>query len=129
MKAAARSGGEWAKLVKELGESGARVVDFAKQRGLNARTLAWWRSRLRRQAASSARAASLRRPLTPASADCGIRLVRVVPAAPMSPPSSSRGDVADVTVDIGRARVSVRRGVDASTLATVLAALGIEAAQ
>lgn len=129
MKAAARSGREWAKLVKELGESGARVVDFAKQRDLNPKTLAWWRSWLRRQAASKARATSLRRPLAPASADRGIRLVRVVPAAPSSPPTSSRGDVPDVTVDIGRARVSVPCGVDASTLATVLAALGFEAAR
>lgn len=128
MKATARSRTEWAKLVKELGESDASALDFAMRHGVNARTLTWWRSWFQRQAASGARATPLRRSQTSASGERGIRLVQVAPA-PKSPASSWDGDVPDVTVDIGRARVSVRRGVDVSTLATVLAALGIEVAR
>jgi hypothetical protein len=128
MKAASRSRTEWAKLVKKLGESDSSALDFATRHGVNARTLTWWRSWFRRQAASSAWATPLRRSPTSASTDRGIRLVQVA-LSPRSPVSSWDGDVPDVTVDIGRARVSVRRGVDISTLAAVLAALGIEGAR
>jgi hypothetical protein len=36
------------------------------------------------------------------------------------------GAAPDVVVEVGRVRVSVGRGVDAATLATVLAVLGVE---
>lgn len=38
----------WSKLIDEQEDSGLSVRDFAANRGLNASTLAWWRSRLGR---------------------------------------------------------------------------------
>ena len=40
---------EWRGLVGELERSELTVRDFALQRGVNARTLGWWRSQLRRE--------------------------------------------------------------------------------
>ncbi len=39
----------WEKTIQELDADGARIPDFARVRGLNPRTLAWWRSQLRRE--------------------------------------------------------------------------------
>ena len=45
---------EWRGLVGELERSELTVRDFALQRSVNARTLSWWRSRLRREPRASA---------------------------------------------------------------------------
>jgi len=129
MKASTRSRAEWVRLVKELGESCARAVEFAALRGLNARTLAWWEHRLRREAAEASQRTTKRPGQATLAGGPAIRVVQVVSASVTCPPIPTAGDAPDVTVDIGRARVSVRRGVDAATLATVLAALGFEGAR
>ncbi len=38
---------EWARLVRELERSGLPAAEFAARRGVNARTLVWWRWRTR----------------------------------------------------------------------------------
>lgn len=129
MKAAARTRTEWAKLVKELGESGARVPDFAARHGVNAKTLGWWQAWFRRQATTKGGAHSPARARPTPSARRDIRLVQVRSTAEHVPRAAQQRDEPDVTVDIGRARISIRRGVDADTLATVLLALGVERAR
>lgn len=44
----------WAALVAELEDSKLSVAVFAQRRGVNSSTLAWWRSRLRSVARSTA---------------------------------------------------------------------------
>lgn len=40
----------WSRLVDDLESSGLPVATFARQRGIRASTLAWWRSHFRRRA-------------------------------------------------------------------------------
>lgn len=42
-----RSREDWKRLVEALSSSGESAQEFAESRGLNARTLQWWRWRLR----------------------------------------------------------------------------------
>lgn len=42
-----RSREEWQSLVGELRDSGVRVADFARRKGLRVNTLQWWRWKLR----------------------------------------------------------------------------------
>lgn len=49
MPRAARSRDEWRAEVEEFERSGLSVAEFAAERGLSPRTLAWWRWRLRRE--------------------------------------------------------------------------------
>ena len=46
----------WAKRVRRLEASGLRVADFARQIGVNARTLKWWRCRFRAEVSSRTKA-------------------------------------------------------------------------
>lgn len=120
-----RSRSEWLKLVKAFDSSGVRACDFASQRGVNAKTLRWWRAWFRREALTG-QTVRLRPPRRTEEADPNIRLVQVVTTAPERSPAPAHCEVPDVTIDIGPARVSIRRGVDVSTLAAVLAALGVK---
>lgn len=45
----ARSESEWQVLVQDLDGSGLSARSFAEQRGLNVRTVVWWRSYFRRR--------------------------------------------------------------------------------
>ena len=45
-----RSREQWRRLVQRYEASGERSADFARREGLNAKTFAWWRSELRREA-------------------------------------------------------------------------------
>ena len=47
-----RSRSEWSVIIERLEGSGASVAAFARQHGLNARTLAWWRWKLSDQPAT-----------------------------------------------------------------------------
>jgi len=56
-----RARAEWALLVAELEECGDSIREFAARKGVNAKTLRWWRWRFRREAAS------VREPCSPAT--------------------------------------------------------------
>ena len=107
VKVAARSRAEWQRLVDELGHSGSGTVEFARRRGVNPKTLAWWRSHLRRDAEATG----------------VVRFLRVVR---MEPLPRATPEQAAIVIELDNIRVSVHRGVDAATLATVLVALGGE---
>ena len=53
MQSRSRSREEWAVLCREQKASGLPTREFAERFGVNARTLAWWRSRLRTAGAVS----------------------------------------------------------------------------
>lgn len=110
MKSRARSRAQWIELVKDLGESGDRTQEFAVRHGVNARTLAWWRSQLRRGTGTVAPRVS--------ATHSDVRLLHVMPTR--SDASTLHDETPEVTIALGSARVLVRRGVDAATLATVI---------
>ena len=101
-----RSETEWHELVRELESSGTRAEEFARRRGVNAKTLMWWRSRVRRQARETGPAA--------------VRLVELRPVAVSAPTPSPGGTV---SVFVGGVRVGIRAGFDPATLSAVLEVL------
>ena len=102
----------WRKRVERWRASGETAEVFSGREGFAPSTLRWWSSKLARTK-------------SPAPAPMGmVQLVRV-PAAPVA--KAGRGAVVIDLVDV-KARVTVEPGVDAATLATVLAALGVRGA-
>lgn len=97
----------WRKRVARWRTSGETAEVFSAREGFAASTLRWWSSKLGREKAA---AASVQM----------VQLVRV-PAAARRPAAGT------VVIDLveARARITVEAGVDAATLTTVLAALGV----
>ena len=90
---------EWAVRVRKWRSSGLTAREFATREGVNARTLAWWSSQLRRER------------VAPAFVD-----VTALVTAP-TPPSSLELLVRDAV------RIRVSTGFDAELLRAVVAAL------
>lgn len=99
---------KWGARVLEWRESGKAAEEFAAGRGFEASTLRFWASRLKNTKAESTE----RTPV--------VRMARVVRAAR---PADSTASDACIVVEVGQARVAVRRGFDASVLREVIAAL------
>ena len=95
-----RTRDEWSKLVEEYRRSGESAAVFASRRRLNARTLAWWSSRLGRAP--------------------GVGFAEVEVAAALSPPSLVRVDAALAN----GVRVGIEVIGERQALGVVLAALG-----
>ena len=105
----------WQQRVARWRASGETAEAFSAREGFAASTLRWWSSKLGREKAAA----------RPGSKSVGmVQLIRV-PAAP--PPLSSAGAVVVELLE-ARARITVEAGVDAATLRTVLAALGVRGA-
>ena len=92
----------WQKRVARWRSSGETAAVFGAREGVRANTLLWWSSKLKRDAATPARSASV--PM--------VQLVRV--------PSRSRGLGVVVDLPEARARVMIEPGFDRETLAVVL---------
>ena len=92
--------------MKDWRASGMTAPAFCAGKGYSDSTLRYWASRLGKAKAGAARAPE-------------VRLARVVRAA-------AAPDVGEtpVVIELGGARLAVRRGVDAGTLRTVLEVLG-----
>ena len=101
----------WRKRVARWRASGETAEAFSAREGFAASTLRWWSSRLGREKAAPASVAM-------------VQLVRVPSAAPARP----AGGAVVVELLEARARITVEPGVDAATLRTVLAALGVRGA-
>ena len=99
---------KWAGRVSEWRQSGKAAEEFAAGRGYEGSTLRYWSSRLK----------------TGKTASGGhlptVRLARVIRRARGS--AATAAD-AGIVVEVGRARVTVRRGFDASVLRDVVEAL------
>ncbi len=93
----------WQKHVGRWRESGRSVPDYCREHGLDVGAM---RYQIRR---------------APTTMTTAIRLARVVRPRTLARLPSE----AAVVIEIGPARIRVERGVDAATLATVLAALGV----
>lgn len=92
----------WSERVRSWRQSGESATVFARGKDYTASTLRYWASRLRRTSAAP-------------------RIVQLVPTAkvPDATPAA-----ADLVVEVGTARVRVRRGFDPELLAEVVRALG-----
>jgi transposase-like protein len=103
-----RSSEAWRRIVDELDRSGATVAAFAAERGLNANTLSWWRSAIRRKDGRA----------TPAAATAAPRFVELVPRAAAVP----RAGTIEISTPSG---LSVRASadVDPDSVSRVVAAL------
>lgn len=95
---------EWAKRVQQWKESGLEAAAFAESEKLNANTLRWWSSRLRRKPVA------VRRPA----------FVEVVAPRPASPRAPSAKPVALELVIRHGVRVVVPVGFDENTLRRLL---------
>jgi hypothetical protein len=90
---------KWAARVDAWRRSGATAPAFCADKDYAASTLRYWASRLRHDA-----------PQTPSAGD--VRIARVVRATSSDPDSP-------IVVELGRARVGVRRGFDRDALRAV----------
>jgi hypothetical protein len=100
---------KWAGRVSEWRQSGKAAEEFAEGMGFEASTLRYWASRLKKAKAE------------PGGNAPNVRLARVV-RRERSATVVGAAD-AGVVIEVGRARVTVRRGFDASVLREVLDAL------
>ncbi len=97
---------KWQKRVARWRASGETAEVFGAREGFAASTLRWWSSKLAREKAATG----------------SVEMVQLV-RAPSAPPAPA-GTVAIDLVEV-RARITVEDGVNAATLKTVLAALGV----
>lgn len=104
--------GKWQKRVAQWRASGETAEMFSAREGFAASTLRGWSSKVGRAREKAA----------PAS----VRMVQVVrvPSVAAAPPRPTAGAVVVELLD-ARARLTVEAGVDATTLQTVLVALGV----
>lgn len=98
---------EWAARVAQLKESGLSMARFAAEIGVNAKTLAWWRSEL---ASSSRSAATKPQPSRP---------IAIAPLNFVEMTTRSEGGPVEVVLPSGIA-IRVRAGFDHATLVRVL---------
>lgn len=98
---------EWSERVRAWRESGATAAEFAEARGYRPKALEWWAGELVRR--ERAKVTTKKVPMA---------RVEVIPRE-----QSIRKEVA-MEIVVGRARVVVERGFDASLLREVVEALG-----
>ena len=99
----------WTRYVEAWRASGQTAAAFCDEHGLGLSALRYWAQRVRRERRTSPQ----------------VRLARVerTPTSAASPVSAPDPDTA-LIVEVGRARITVARGVDRATLAVVLEILG-----
>lgn len=113
-----RTAAQWAEVVKRWKDSGLPSKAFAEREGLNARTLVWWSSELRR------RDKRKRRPARPArrrssSAFSEVRVVQRPTPQPATPAAGAPASSIEVQSRSGRV-VRAVGAVDREALAAVL---------
>jgi hypothetical protein len=99
---------KWAGRVAEWRQSGEGAEEFAEGRGFEGSTLRFWSSRLKTKSGEATKAKP------------SVRLARVVRR--VSPATPGRDD-AGIVVEVGLARITVRRGFDPAVLRDVVASL------
>ena len=97
----------WRRHVARWREGGQTVSEYCRQHGL---ALGAMRYQIRR---------------APASAPAPFRLARVERVVSPATTAPAPAPTPAIVIEIGAARIRVERGVDPTTLATVLAALGL----
>jgi transposase len=95
----------WIKRVAAWRASGQTAAEYCERQGLVLSALRYWAQRARREQEATAAVA------------VPVRLARVERARPSA-------ELVPVVIEVGGARISVARGFDRATLATVLEVLG-----
>ena len=96
----------WSERVRAWRESGLSAAEFAKPEGYRPTTLSWWGSELRRRE-------RVRSSAEPKLAMARVRVVRR--------PTARDGTI---SVVVGGAQITLRRGFDAALLREIVGALG-----
>jgi transposase-like protein len=109
----------WKQVVDDLGRSGLSVARYAREHGLSARTLTWWRWALRARHADRSRAARRKSARAPRGEP---RLSFVPVSVVADPTTSAHGGALRVVLAHGR-RIDVRAGFDGETLARLVRVL------
>lgn len=99
---------KWVARVADWRESGKSAEEYAAGRGFEGSTLRFWASRLKTKNGDTNQAPR-------------VRVARVVRRT--SPSAAERHADAGIVVEVGRARISVRRGFDPSVLREVIESL------
>ncbi|MEW6271992.1 MAG: IS66 family insertion sequence element accessory protein TnpB [Thermodesulfobacteriota bacterium] len=103
----------WVRRVERWQRSGLTADRFAAQEGVNARTLAFWRWRLKRDGASGGAQMSARR------AEKRVAFVELVAPKPAAAPRETRSTPIEVVLPIGY-RVRVAAGFERAALVELL---------
>ena len=103
----------WARRVERWQRSGLTADRFAEQEGVNARTLAFWRWRLKRDGAPGAATRAAR------GGAKRVAFVELVASRPAVSPGETRSTAIEVVLPVGY-RVRVAGGFERSTLVELL---------
>ena len=103
----------WARRVERWQRSGLTADRFAEREGVNARTLAFWKWRLKRDGAPGAATGTARRGAK------RVAFVELVAPRPAVPPGETRSTAIEVVLPIGY-RVRVAAGFERGVLAELL---------
>jgi hypothetical protein len=104
----------WARRVERWQRSGLTADRFAEQEGVNARTLAFWKWRLKRDGAPGVAMKPGRR-----RAEKRVAFVELVAPRPAASPGEARSTAIEVVLPIGY-RVRVAGGFERGTLVELL---------
>jgi hypothetical protein len=124
MAGMSRNQKQWAERVTAWRKSGLSSEEFSRGQEFTAGGLRYWASRVRRATASSGASGQSAETRIAAATSPRVRLARVVRrreptrAAPAAPQATG------LTVEVGRARISVGQHFDRDTLAAILELLG-----
>jgi|SRR5579859_2647828 len=105
----------WAERVGELKKSGLTLREFASQRGINHRSLSWWKWQLASKAPATARKRT-RRSRSPAAI---AKTTTISPLTFVEMTAATDSDRLEVVLS-SSVRVRVRPGFDATTLGRLL---------
>lgn len=109
-----------ARIVAEIGSSGASACAVARRHGLSPQQLFGWRRRLREAAGGYSEAEELK--FVPAVVDMGAP-APAVGRERTAPRSKSTPDVGMIEVDVDGVTIRVGRGADATMIAAIVRAL------
>jgi len=104
----------WAEVVADLSRSGQPLARYADERGLSARTLMWWRWKLK--AGPHADKNSARRPPSQAQRASSSRPMSFLPVYVLAGSALAPTDGALCVVLPGGRRIEIRAGFDGATL-------------
>lgn len=116
----ARTRAEWRELVKLLEEPNATPAVVAAAHGVSARTLTWWRSQFRREAAT--KPGGKRSDPAVIAAPRFARVARRDEPAPAAMPET---DSPSLVLEVGAVRIAVSRAFDRALLVQILEVLGV----
>jgi transposase-like protein len=120
----ARTRAEWRELVRLLDVPGATPAAVAAAHGVSARTLTWWRSQFRREAAAKP-GAKQAGPIVVVAP----RFAQVGRADEPASAATPETEAPSLVLEVGAVRIAVSRAFDRALLAQILEVLGVRSAR